>query len=310
MVLQNYQKISEAIKNRYIREKRNDPERFLRHIDYSWSIWMFGKEPLEQSLNRLKKYGIQYVELKGEDTPDSVRFRKALSDTGIKLSGICGLFSSERDLAGIIESDRHHAIAYIQKQTKMVHDLGGSYLIVVPGAVGRSQVYDSEEMQRSAATLRTCAECFSKYEVAAAIEPIRSAEVSIVHTVREALAYLDFVDDPSVRHINGDIFHMLNGERHIGNAILLAGERLVNLHLADSNRDAPGKGMIDIDTVLMASYLVGMNQPGRFLTFEPLGPYPDPYVLSTSLCNVKQMDRLVEYSVRMLKEREEIVRQL
>jgi len=85
---------------------------------------------------------------------------------------------------------------------------------------------------------------------------------------------------------------------------------LMNLHIADSNRDAPGKGMIDIDMVIMASYLVGMNRPGRFLTFEPLGPYPDPYVLSTQPCNVDVMERLVSDSVSYFREREEIVRSL
>ena len=54
----------------YIEEKMKNPEKFKRRIDLSWSIWMFGKEPLEKSLKRLKKNNLNYVELKGDYTPD------------------------------------------------------------------------------------------------------------------------------------------------------------------------------------------------------------------------------------------------
>jgi sugar phosphate isomerase/epimerase len=131
-----------------------------------------------------------------------------------------------------------------------------------------------------------------------------------VHTIDEALEYLRFVNEPSIGFVNGDIYHMLNGERHVGEAILKCGEKLLNLHIADSNRDAPGKGQIDIDTAIMAAYLVGMNREGRFITFEPLGPYPDPYVLSTGPCDIDLMDRLVRESVDYFREREEVVRSL
>jgi sugar phosphate isomerase/epimerase len=103
---------------------------------------------------------------------------------------------------------------------------------------------------------------------------------------------------------------MLCEETHIGEAIIECGDKLVNLHLADSNRDAVGKGMIDIDTVIMAAYLVGMNENNRFLTFEPLGPYPDPYLLSNEPCQVNLMNELVEDSVSYFREREEFVRNL
>ena len=121
-------------------------------------------------------------------------------------------------------------------------------------AVGRPEAYDDFEFQRSGETLKLVADLFVEYGVKGAVEPIRSAETSIVHTVGEAVSYLESLGHPGISWINGDVYHMQSEESHIGNAILEAGERLVNLHLADSNRCALGDGSMDIDGIITVSY--------------------------------------------------------
>lgn len=307
---QNFVVINREIERRFVEEKKKNPDRFERKLSLSWSIWMFGTEPIEDSLRRLQNNGLEYVEIKGDTSIPRERMKHALVSFGLKVSGACGMFSPERDLSSLSPDYQKNAIDYIREVSRYVSDIGGTYMIVVPGAVGRPKAVDNFEMERSAAALKKCAIIFEETGVKPAIEPIRSAEVSIVHTIDEALEYLRFVNEPSIGFVNGDIYHMLNGERHVGEAILKCGEKLLNLHIADSNRDAPGKGQIDIDTAIMAAYLVGMNREGRFITFEPLGPYPDPYVLSTGPCDVDLMDRLVRESVDYFREREEVVRSL
>ncbi len=310
MKRQNFEIENDRIRELFLKEKHREPERFARRIDLSWSVWMFGLEPIENSMERLKRNGLSFLELKGDISMEVEKVRLAIDRYDMAISGVCGLFSPDRDLSSPDAEISGRAIEYILREIEFISKLGGKYMIIVPGAVGRPKAIDSQELERSAKNLKTCAKAFSAARVAAAIEPIRSAEVSIVHTVGEAIDYIASIDEPAIAHLNGDIYHMLNGERHIGLAILECGDRLMNLHIADSNRDAPGKGMIDIDMVIMASYLVGMNRPGRFLTFEPLGPYPDPYVLSTQPCNIDVMERLVSDSVSYFREREEIVRSL
>lgn len=51
----------------------------------------------------------------------------------------------------------------------------------------------------------------------------------------------------------------------------------MNLHMADSNRCALGKGSLDVDTIIMALYLIGSNHEGIFVTPEPLGPGGDSF---------------------------------
>ena len=152
------------------------------------------------------------------------------------------------------------------------------------------------------------AHLFVEAGVRAAVEPIRSAEVSCCHTIADAQRYIAMVDHPGVAHINGDLYHMQVEESHIGQAILDAGDRLTNLHAADSNRCALGDGSLDLDTVLRALYAIGYNRPGCYVTPEPLGPGGDPYPAMHSMPDPALLDRLVERTAATFRQREEIVR--
>jgi sugar phosphate isomerase/epimerase len=183
--------------------------------------------------------------------------------------------------------------------------VGGSYLLVVPGSVGRPVAYDDTEFERSTEGVRMVADLFVKHKVRAAIEPIRTEEVSLVHTVADAKEYINAVNHPGVQHINGDVFHMQATQDHIGEAILEAGEMLINLHMADSNRNALGTGFLDLDTIIMALYLIGYNQEGKYVTPEPLGPGGNPYRAMYGMPDAKTLDELVMQTARYLREREE-----
>ncbi|MEO6963277.1 MAG: hypothetical protein ABIY90_14980, partial [Puia sp.] len=128
--------------------------------------------------------------------------------------------------------------------------------------------------------------------------------VSLVHTVADAKRYMEAVNHPGVKHINGDIYHMQSEESHIGEALLDAGEQLVNLHLADSNRCAMGMGAMDLDTIIMALYLLEFNREGRYVTPEPLGPGGDPYPAMFGKTDKGVLNRLVEQTARYFRERE------
>ena len=276
----------------------------------SWSNWGFGLEPLQDSCKRLKDAGIDYIELHGNHYGPDLGYdvnetKKILSDYGLKCSGVCGMFSADNDLASNRPMQRQAAIDYIKREVAFTAEMGGSYLLTVPGAVGRPQKYDDSEIYRSVEALRKVADLYEKYDVRCAIEAIRSAEVSIVHTFEDAKAYIKAVDRPGIGHINGDLYHMLVEESHIGQAILDAGEMLTNLHLADTNRCALGDGFMDIDTVIRALYLIGYNNDRCFVTPEPLGPGGDPYPAQNSIPDPAKLKKLVEDTARYFREREE-----
>ncbi|MCM8710009.1 sugar phosphate isomerase/epimerase [Clostridium sp. SYSU_GA19001] len=309
MKKQNFELKNEKIRESFLKLKSENPERFQKRLNFSWSNWGFGMESLADSAERLSRAGIKYIELHGNHYGSDLGYKpeetlKILNEYGIKVAGVCGMFSEDNDLSSNRAMQRQAAIDYLKREIEFTNKVGGEYILVVPGAVGRSNAYDDMEFERSVETLSLVADLFTQYNVKAAIEPIRSAEVSFVHTVKDAIEYINAVNHPGVQHINGDVYHMQVEEKHIGEAILEAGSRLFNLHMADSNRCALGDGSLDIDTIIMALYLIGYNQYGGFVTPEPLGPGGAPYPAMYGKPDKKVLDKLVIDSYRYFIERE------
>lgn len=314
---QNYELKDIEIKNKFIELKKKNPELFKKRLKFSWSNWGFGVESLEDTAKRLNKYGIKYIELHGNRYGVDLGYKteeakKILYDYGIEVAGICGMFSANNDLSSNTPAVRQNAIDYIKRNLELGVGLEAKYFLIVPGAVGRPNPYDDMEFYRSVETLQIVAGNFLDVGIRGAVEPIRSAEVSFCHTFYDAKKYIESVSSPGVKHINGDTYHMLVEESHIGEAIIDAEEMLTNLHMADTNRGALSQGFLDIDTIIMALYVIGYNNDSYcFVTPEPLGPGGDPYPAMYGRQNPEKLDNLVKTSVRYFKEREnEILSQI
>jgi D-psicose/D-tagatose/L-ribulose 3-epimerase len=309
---QHFEESNGKIQARFNDLKKASPEKFKDRLKLSWSNWGFGRESLASSVARLAENKVPYIELHGNHYGHDLGYKvdetlKTLADHGLKVSGVCGMFSADNDLACNRAVCRQAAIDYLDREVPFTHAVGGSYLLVVPGAVGRPKAYDDVEFERSAETLAMRGDLFVQHGVKAAIEPIRSAEVSLVHTVADAKRYLKAVNHRGIGHINGDVYHMQSEERHIGDAIVDAGDQLVNLHMADSNRSAMGEGAMDLATIIRALYVIGFNQGDRFVTFEPLGPGGDPYPAMHGKPDKAKLDALVGTSIRYFRDCEEMV---
>jgi sugar phosphate isomerase/epimerase len=312
MKQQNFEQKNEAIRARFLALRKSSPDKLKTRLNLSWSNWGFGLESLSDSARRLEKAGMSFIELHGNHYGSDLGYNVAeslriLGDHGLKVSGVCGMFSPDNDMSSNRPMVRQAAIDYLRREIPFTQAVGGSYLLVVPGAVGRPKPNDDMEWDRSVATLRQCAPWFDEHHVQAAIEPIRAAEVSLVHTCQDAKNYIQDVNFPGVAHINGDVYHMQSEESHIGEAVLNAGEMLMNLHFADSNRSALGEGSLDVATIIRALYVIGYNQPGRYVSFEPLGPGGDPYPAMYGRPDRAKLDALVDNSIRYFRECEELV---
>jgi D-psicose/D-tagatose/L-ribulose 3-epimerase len=312
MKLQNFQLKNEKIRSAFLELKKNHSEKLQTRLNLSWSNWGFGMETLVDSAARLQKAGIHYIELHGNHYGPDLGYGvedtlKILGEHDIRVAGVCGMFSADNDLSSNRAIQRQAAIDYLRREIPFTAAVGGSYLLVVPGAVGRPQAYDENEFARSVETLGKVTNLFVQYKVKAAIEPIRSAEVSLVHTIQDAKGYIQAVNHPGVVHINGDVYHMQAEEAHIGEALLEAGEALTNLHMADSNRGALGNGSLDLDTIIMALYLIGFNSAGKYVTPEPLGPGGDPYPAMYGRPQKAVLDTLVMQTATYFREREEVL---
>jgi sugar phosphate isomerase/epimerase len=309
---QSFESKNTGIRTRFDALQKSKPDLGKTRLNVSWSNWGFGLEPLATSVARLSANGVEFIELHGNHYGPDLGYkpaetRKILSGHNVVCGGICGMFSRENDLSSNSGIVRQNAVDYLKRTLDFAGELKAGYVLVVPGAVGRPQKYDDSEFQRSVEALRLVADRFLQAGVKAAIEPIRAAEVSFCHTIADAQAYIAAVNHPAIGHINADLYHMQVGEAHIGAALLEAGDALINLHVADSNRCALGEGSLDVDTVIRALYILGFNRPGFYFTPEPLGPGGDPYPAMFGRPDPAKLDALVRQTAVYFREREDAV---
>jgi sugar phosphate isomerase/epimerase len=306
---QSFQVRDRQVIERFIRWRKENRGAGQR-LNLSWSNWGFGIEPLGRSIARLARYGVRYVELHGNRYGPDLGYRpaevkKVLDEHGVRVSGVCGMVSPDCELSSNRPHITQRSIDYFRRNIELCAELGGAYLLFAPGAVGRPRPYDANEFHRAAEAIRILGDDFQRAGVRAAIEPVRAAEVSFCHTFAEAKRLIEAVDHPGVRHIAGDVYHMLAEEEHISATILEYGAMMTNLHMADTNRRALGQGSLDLDLVLMALYVTGYNNESCFCSAEPLGPGGDPYPQMWGRSEPEVLDRLVEQTARCFREREE-----
>lgn len=307
---QNFEIKNDQIKADFMALKKEHSDKLQTRLKLSWSNWGFGIKTLEESAARLEQTGVQWIELHGNHYGSDLGYKPTLETLdahGIKVAGICGMFSLDNDPASNRPNQRQAAIDYIQPELDFAQAVGARFMLVCPSAVCRPEAYDDSEFERSVEVYQTVAPDFAAAGIKAAVEPIRSAEVSLCHTVADAQRFIAAINHPSIQHINEDVHPMQFEEAHITTAILKAGERLTNLHLADSNRCALGEGSLDLDTILMTLYLVGYNRPGCFATPEPLGLGGNPYPAMNGKPDRETLEHLVQQTARYFREREAVV---
>jgi len=260
-------------------------------MKYSVSNWIYGNEPLELTLARLARFGYDGVELEGEPGKYNVdEVNNLLRKYNLKVFSIAGIYpwpTDERDLANPDPEVRRKAIEYLKKTIDFAADLASPLVIVVPSAVGKASPVgrsDTEEawlanIERdwnyAVESVKEVSDYAEKARVYLAIEPINRYETYLVNTAEQAIKFVSEVDSEFVK-IHLDCFHMNIEEKDIAESIRKTGPLLINLHVADSNRQAVGNGHIDFKAVMKA--LLDINYQGA-IAMEPLPPVSNPFLM-------------------------------
>ncbi len=285
-------------------------------MKYAVSSWIYGGDNLETIFDRLARYGYDAIELEGEpERIDRHRIINLCRTYKLSVSGIAGMYpwpTEERDLAALDRESRQKAVRYLQSCINYAHDLEAPLVIVVPSAVGKvmplsilngdkAMTHWDEEVEQewnlARDSVHQCVDLALERGVILAVEPINRYETHLVNTCSQAMKFIEPMDKKAVK-IHLDTFHMNIEEASIVEAILNAGPMLANLHVADSNRQAVGRGHIDFKAILQA--LTKINYPG-VLSLEPLPPVPNPYV-AMKIDRYKLMrDQIARESIEALK---------
>ncbi|NLF30623.1 MAG: sugar phosphate isomerase/epimerase [Planctomycetes bacterium] len=103
------------------------------------------------------------------------------------------------------------------------------------------------------------------------LEPVNRYEINFINSLEEAAALLDATGASNLA-LMGDVFHMNIEDRTIGGELERFGPRVAYIHLADSNRLAPGEGHLDFDGIFSSLRRIGFD---GWASVEIL-PRPDP----------------------------------
>lgn len=211
---------------------------------------------VEEKLRRLEDYGYDGIELWGrQELGGSLKeILDALSISRVKVSTICAGYSGS--LLSPSKEDRETAIKDIKERLQWANKLGAVGVITVP-IFGEATVPDLFPLFRDKFELEWKL-AVEEYKVLGRhakdvgsiviVEPLNRYETHFLRTLSQATSLCNEVGFDEVR-IMADYFHMSIEEADIGLALKENLNKIIHVHLADSNRLTPGRGHTDFSSL-------------------------------------------------------------
>lgn len=230
----------------------------------------------EESIKKAGELGYHGVELalKTADDISTSQLNRWLERNNLEVSCIStgqvfatsGLYFTHRDI-----EIRRRAVDVFTGLIQLASDFGGMV------NVGRARGFVAEDQSREDAealfvdTTRRICEVAARLDVTIILEPINRYEINFGNTLDEVAALVGKVGFPNLG-LMPDVFHMNIDEAKIGDSLVEHGPLIRYIHLADSNRLAPGQGHLDFEEVFWALKRIRFD---GWASIEIL-PKPDP----------------------------------
>ena len=230
----------------------------------------------EESMRKAAELGYQGVELalRSRADVDTAKLRALLRRYGLAVSCIStgqvfadlGLYLTDQD-----SERRAEAVGVITGLVELAGEFGGMVNL------GRARGFVAEgqtEEQTAGVFIDSLGKILPVAErcgVAVVIEPVNRYEINFINSVASCGALLEQIPSPAVG-IMPDVFHMNIEDAQIGQALVEHAAKIKYVHLADSNRQAPGWGHLDFDEVFDALKTGGYD---GWVSIEIL-PLPEP----------------------------------
>lgn len=268
---------------------------------YAYNSLVYFGEDISESIDRVGRFGYDAIEVIGEPSDlDPKRIKKLADDVGIAVSSICSLYTPDRDLSHPDAEMRKKAMRYVKDVAEFASTMEAPTIIVHPCANGRIERLASEEDEWNWAVegihesgeyaeplgVNLSLECWNRYE-------------SVFLNRLEQAARLWRDTGLSNGGIQGDTFHMNLEEDSMEGAFREYGSLLQHVHLADSNRAAPGAAHIDFAPILRALDDVGYE---GYLSFELLPAAGDPFSVLQAGGADDFFDKYTEQAIRHMKQ--------
>src|SRR5438874_1937482 len=227
-------------------------------------------ESLGEKFRNLRDLGFDGVELTSSSQPDLVDEIRALArETGVQPSITSGRLGG--CLIDARREERELAVRSHVEALEVAAAVGAVGVISPPTITmkmqtGRPRIPDlrpvisRDEVERKmvVALYREIAKRGEERGTCIIVEPLNRYEQYWPHTLRQGVELCREVESPACR-IMADLFHMHIEEDDMPAAILEAGAMIVNVHLADSQRQLPGSGHTDFAASFRALKEIGYD---------------------------------------------------
>lgn len=249
-------------------------------MELSIHNWMRA-EPVETTIRRIASLRYDKLEIAGDPQAyDTKAVRKLLKDYGISCWGSVTLMLEDRNLLAADNAQRAKSVDYVKSVVKMVKELDGHMVSVVPGTVGKTKAdgRPEDEWRWAVESLKEIYDYAEASGILIGIEPINRFETYFINRGDQALALAKEVG-PNCG-VCLDVFHMNIEEDNMYDAIRRAKGRLVGFHVADNNRMAPGMGTFNWPKIISTLQEIGYNEVLSVefcapLDRTPANPYPN-----------------------------------
>lgn len=242
--------------------------------------WMRA-EPLEVTVKRLAKYGYQGLEILGyPEQCDTNEVNKLLKTYNIRCSGVIAAMLGDNSLVAKDEARQAVSVQHVKGCITLAKELNGYEATIVPATVGNitPESTPENEWKWAVESMKEIYKHSQKEDIKLAIEPINRFETYFINRGAQALALAEATGTEC--GVCLDTFHINIEEADPYQTILDVGDRLVNVHVADTNRYACGMGHWDWPKLIKTLKSIGYDGT---LSVEfvapidrtPANPYPN-----------------------------------
>lgn len=210
---------------------------------------------LEEGLRAAAAAGFDGVELSLR-TPQEIdvkRLRDQLREAGLAVSGIATSQSFLHDGLAFCHPDPQVRAACVERVKSLVPIAAELKATLILGGIrGRfvgAPASWGPQREGAIVSMREVARVAISQGVEVVVEPINRYETNFVNTAAEGLALIEAMGEPSVKLLL-DTFHMNIEEADISETLRQVGQRIGYVHVADSNRQAPGAGHVPFAKIL------------------------------------------------------------
>ncbi|HON42644.1 MAG TPA: sugar phosphate isomerase/epimerase family protein [Bacillota bacterium] len=215
--------------------------------------------PLEDAVALAAKVGYDGVELAVGDPRDldvgTVRQTLSMYGMGVPAIGTGAAYRQGLSLAHADGSRRAGAIERLKDHVDVGAELGAAVIVGLIRGRTADGLPPREGLARISEGLQEVAGYAARQGVRLFLEPINRYETDLLNTVSDALTTAREAGENVGLLV--DTFHMNIEDSSIARAIRDAAPRIWHVHVADSNRRAPGAGHIDFGEVIEALKDIG-----------------------------------------------------